>query len=109
MKKPLNGTLTEVRKRLHNKRLELDIIEKMTTLATAGFGLVAALAWNTAIQDAFKIIFPDQESLGAKFIYAVIVTILIVLVTTKLGQVSNKLKESIKIDEEKEADKSKKS
>ncbi len=105
-KNSLNGSLRTIRKRIADKKLELDIIEKMTTLATAGLGLVAALAWNSAIQDTFTIFFPDRESLPAKYLYAIIVTILIVLVTTKLGQLSSKIKESIQKDEEQEARKS---
>ncbi|MFH0898761.1 MAG: DUF5654 family protein, partial [bacterium] len=61
-------------------KLKIEIIEKVSTLATAGFGLVAALAWNSAIQDLFSIFFPEQESLIAKFSYALIITIFVVLV-----------------------------
>lgn len=32
------------------KGLRLEIVRQMLTLATSAFGLVAALAWNTAIQ-----------------------------------------------------------
>jgi len=106
MNRKINGTLGEIKKRLRDKRLALDVIEKMATLATAGFGLVAALAWNSAIQDSFKVFFPNQESLAAKFYYAIIVTIVIVIITTKLGHATNKIKESIKVDEESEAAKS---
>lgn len=71
--------------------LKKEIIEKLTTLATAGFGLVAALAWNDAIQSFFKQIFGDQSGVWAKFIYAIIITILVVVVTTQLGRLANKL------------------
>ena len=33
------------------KRLKIEIVKQMLTLSTAGFGLVAALAWNSLIQD----------------------------------------------------------
>lgn len=31
-------------------KLHIEIVSQMLTLATAGFGLVAALAWNSLIQ-----------------------------------------------------------
>lgn len=65
----------------------------MAALATAGFGLVAALAWNEAIQDLFKRIEVfSRNSLVAKFIYAAVVTVIIVAVTYYLGRSVDKLK-----------------
>ena len=75
--------------------MRIEILEKMQLLATAGFGLVAALAWNSAIQDLFNLFFPNRESLLAKFLYAIVITVLIVLVTSRLGKVIAILKESI--------------
>jgi len=37
------------------KHLHTEIIKQMLTLATSGFGLVAALAWNNVIQEFFKV------------------------------------------------------
>lgn len=76
--------------------LRVEILEKIQTLTTAGFGLVAALAWNSAIQDLFTIFFPNKESLVAKFIYAVLITVLVVLVTSRLGRMIGKLKQTMK-------------
>jgi hypothetical protein len=75
--------------------LKLEIIEKISVLATASLGLVAALAWNEAILELFKRIFGEQSTLVAKLLYAMIVTILVVYITIKLGHVVNKLKERI--------------
>lgn len=48
---------------------------------TAGFGLVASLAWNEAIKELITIIYPaDQDGLQAKFMYALLVTLVVVLV-----------------------------
>jgi hypothetical protein len=79
---------------MSNKSLKIEIITKMSELATAGFGLVAALAWNDAIQSLFKELFGSQSAVWAKFAYAVIVTALVVLVIIKLGNILNKLKEN---------------
>ncbi|MBI5369768.1 hypothetical protein HZA85_01050 [Candidatus Uhrbacteria bacterium] len=71
----------------------IEVLEKMSTLATAGFGLVAALAWNSAIQDLFNRFFPDQGSLIAKFLYAILITVVVVVVTSHLGKAAARLKE----------------
>ncbi|MFL6524343.1 MAG: DUF5654 family protein [Nitrososphaera sp.] len=65
-------------------------MEKISALITAAFGLVAALAWNTAIQEIFRIIFGDQSGIGAMIAYAVIVTIIAVVVTIWIGRVAEK-------------------
>jgi uncharacterized membrane protein len=80
---------------MSNKKLRLEILEKMSGLMMAGFGLVAALAWNEAIQDLFKKIeIFSRNSLLSKFIYAVLVTVIIVVVTYYLGKSVDKLKKS---------------
>lgn len=72
------------------KKLHVELIRQMLTLATAGFGLVAALAWNSLIQEAvatyIKPYFPNG-SLISLFIYAVLITVIAVLVTYELSRV----------------------
>lgn len=80
----------------------LDVIDKLAALITAAFGLVAALAWNSAIQTVFKEIFGDQSSIPAMVGYAVFVTVIAVIFTLWIGFVSNKAKE--KIDTKKEGE-----
>ncbi|MFA4886656.1 MAG: DUF5654 family protein [Candidatus Nanoarchaeia archaeon] len=72
-------------------KLKLEVVEKLNTLITAGFGLVAALAWNTAIQSWFE----RQKVLkiGGPLIYAVFVTVIAVLITIWMGRVTGKVKE----------------
>lgn len=77
---------------MSGNKLKLELVQKMSELATAAFGLVAALAWNDAIQALFKVLFGSQSELWAKFAYAVLVTALVVVVTLKLGNILNKLK-----------------
>lgn len=53
----------------------------------AGFGLVAGLAWNDAIQALFKELFPlDKNSLIAKFLYAFIITVVVVIVSLQINK-----------------------
>jgi hypothetical protein len=61
----------------------------MTTLATSAFGLVAALAWNDAIKTIITQYIPDGagQILGS-IIYAVIVTIIAVIIIYYLGRLN---------------------
>lgn len=62
--------------------------EKTITLILGGFGLVAALAWNEAIKTLFETFFPKKSELIGKFIYAMLVTIIVVLVSLQLRKIS---------------------
>ena len=72
--------------------MKKQVIEKIAALLTAAFGLVAALAWNTAIQQIFKNIFGDQSSIPAMLSYAIIVTIIAVIVIIWIGKVAERAK-----------------
>jgi hypothetical protein len=39
-----------------------EVLDKLVKLVTAVFGLVAALAWNTAIQALFTLVLPEAET-----------------------------------------------
>lgn len=68
------------------------IIDQLMALSTAAFGLVAALAWNGAIQELFKQLFGTQSGLFAMFFYAILVTLLAVLVTYFISKAADKAK-----------------
>jgi hypothetical protein len=72
--------------------MKSEVIEKLAALVTAAFGLVAALAWNGAIQAIFKKVFGTAEGMGPMLVYAVIVTIIAVLATIWVGKASAKAK-----------------
>ena len=67
----------------------------MLTLATSGFGLVAALAWNSLIQEFVnsyvKKFLPEGSGIYSLLIYAVVVTVLAVIVTYQLSKVVEKI------------------
>lgn len=71
--------------------MKKDVVEKFAALITAAFGLVAALAWNSAIQELFKVFFGENSGLWAMITYAVVVTIIAVFVTLWIGKVSSKV------------------
>ena len=74
----------------HTTKVKHEIIDKFSALITAAFGLVAALAWNTAIQAWFAS--TPALAAGGPWLYAVIVTILAVLATLWIGWLANKSK-----------------
>lgn len=70
-----------------SKELKKEFLKTMIQLATAGFGLVAALAWNATIQSVIKEILPTNGSdIISQLIYALVVTAIAVLVTYTLGR-----------------------
>ncbi|MCX8190174.1 MAG: DUF5654 family protein [Candidatus Diapherotrites archaeon] len=76
-------------------KTKAEVIEKISALMTAAFGLIAALAWNDTISGLFK---PNGElyflqSVG-KWAYPIIVTIIAVVVTIWIGRVAQKAKGS---------------
>ncbi|MDN7025732.1 hypothetical protein FGU65_12720 [Methanoculleus sp. FWC-SCC1] len=66
--------------------LQGEIVDKMSDLITAAFGLVAALAWNGAIQAIFTEVFGEQSEIPALLAYAVTVTIVAVIATILIGR-----------------------
>ena len=58
-----------------------EIREKIAALLTAAFGLVAALAWNGAIRAIFVRVFGTADTIGGMLTYAIVVTIIAVIVT----------------------------
>lgn len=76
------------------EKLHVFFVEKVVTLMTGAMGLVAALAWNDAIRKLFERIFGTQGSgdVTAMFIYAVIITATVVLVTYRLTRFAERIK-----------------
>lgn len=70
--------------------MKKQIIDKMSTLLTAAFGLVAALAWNDAIKAIFKEVFGTPDKVSAMVSYAILVTIIGVIVTIWIAKVADK-------------------
>jgi uncharacterized BrkB/YihY/UPF0761 family membrane protein len=72
--------------------MKSEVIDKLAALVTVAFGLVAALAWNGAIQAIFKKVFGTAEGIGPMLVYAVIVTIIAIIVTLWVGKAAAKAK-----------------
>jgi len=73
--------------------LKKEVVEKLITLMTAAFGLIAALAWNDAVKSLFSEggFFYFAVEYGV-WVYAVFVTIIAVLITIWVSKVSARMK-----------------
>lgn len=75
--------------------MPLVIIKNMAALATSGFGVVVALAWNEAIKGAVETyinpLLGEKSGVISLFIYAAVVTLLAVVATMQLARVQRGL------------------
>lgn len=62
----------------------------MIGLATVAFGLIAAGAWNKFISDAIALFLKPSNGVLAELIYAVIITIVAILVIQSLAKLAEK-------------------
>lgn len=78
---------------------KVEVVDKMSALATAAFGLVAALAWNNAIQAIFQRYYPapgavatSAAAIGPLMAYAAVITLIAVAVILIIGRFAGRLK-----------------
>jgi hypothetical protein len=69
-------------------------MQTMISLASAAFGVVAALAWNSAITALVRQIFGSGAQVISLFLYAVIITIIAVIVMVNLGKMAERTAET---------------
>lgn len=83
--KSISKEVKEFRRHLSSKSLDL---------LAAGFGLVAALAWNEAIKETVNVyikpFFGDSSGVITLYIYAVFVTLLTVFIVYNIGKLKKK-------------------
>ena len=78
-----------------------EVLDKFSELITTALGLVAALAWNEAIQQLFTLLLGDAGgALAAKFFYAFLVTLIVIFATISVSRAAERAK---KLEEEKGA------
>jgi Family of unknown function (DUF5654) len=70
-----------------------EVVEKISALMTAAFGLIAALAWN----DAIKSLFMEGGPLffiasSGVWVYAILVTVIAIIMTIWIGKMAANLK-----------------
>ncbi len=65
----------------------------MISLAAAAFGVIAALAWNAAITELFKAVLPTTSGIIGLFVYAIVVTVIAVVVMVNLARAAEAIGE----------------
>ena len=75
-------------------RFSGEVVATMISLASAAFGVVAALAWNTAITAAVNrwLIGNNPARISVLFVYAVVITVIGVVVIVILGRLAGRIK-----------------
>jgi hypothetical protein len=82
IRKKLKSEIRSVRQEVRNRTVGYIV---------AALGLVAGLAWNDAIRSLIEYLFPlSANSLRAKFVYAVLITLVIVFITVYLMRIAQK-------------------
>lgn len=84
------------------KKVQIEFLRTVIGMVSAAFALVAALAWNTAITEILKKYIQPGSSVLSWVIYALIVTLIAVLVALYLGWISGRIREEEVEVEEKE-------
>lgn len=77
--------------RSESSKISREVKEKTLGFIITAFGLVAGLAWNEAIQSLIKSFFAvDKDTIWVKFLYAIVMTVLVVLITIYLARLFGK-------------------
>lgn len=77
-------------------RLEKEVRERTLGYILTALGLVAGLAWNEAIRSAINLLIPgDKGSLWAQFVYAIVITVVVVVLATYLTRLFKKSEPSV--------------
>ena len=77
------------------ERFQEEATVKFVGYILASFGLVAGLAWNEAIKAYIEIWFPStSDSASAKLIYAIILSLIIVIISIAVSKLLKKMHEN---------------
>ena len=70
-------------------------LKQTLTLVSAAFSLVAALAWNSAIQAFIQRVYPEKVAgVKSEFLYAIVITLVTVAVTVWFGSIDKRIEKS---------------
>jgi uncharacterized protein DUF5654 len=70
-----------------------EVLDKFSQLITTALGLVAALAWNTAIQNLFDRVFGKAgAALAGQFPYAIHITLVVIFATIAVSRAAERAK-----------------
>ena len=75
--------------------LSSEVLDNFSQLITTALGLVAALAWNTAIQNLFNSIFGETGGkLAGQFFYAILITLVVIFATIAVSRAAERTKKA---------------
>ncbi|MBL8030390.1 MAG: hypothetical protein JNN11_04020 [Candidatus Doudnabacteria bacterium] len=74
------------------------VVSQTAGFISSAFVLVAALAWNDTIKELIAQYFSTGRGLASRFAYTLIVTLIAVIVTSRLTKISEKFKLESKKD-----------
>jgi uncharacterized membrane protein YidH (DUF202 family) len=73
-------------------RYSREFVATVIALLTTALGVVAALAWNSALTEFFRSVFhSDLAHVTALFLYAIFITVVSVIVIVALGRLATRL------------------
>lgn len=77
------------------EEFQITFLKEVSSLITSAFGLLAALAWRGVIQEFVDIyirrLFGEVSGLISEFLFALIITLLAVLITWQITKIKQKL------------------
>lgn len=94
----MEPSLQKASKRI--KETKQQVYFQTATLINSAFALVAALAWNEAIKALIDQFFPAGSALYSKLVYALVLTVIVVLVSMKLTKIINTYKPEEQADKQ---------
>lgn len=76
------------------QRIESEAKKQLLTYLVSAFSFIAGLAWNEAIKSIIEVMFPGgMESIYAKIIYAMCITLFVVVATIFLTRLLKEKKD----------------
>jgi hypothetical protein len=90
--------MAEIFRRVKTQSVEVRaaLADQTMGYVTAALSVVAGLAWNDAVKAAIGYFFPAEESsIAAQFLYALLMTVVVVLLTLILRRVMGLVKPKV--------------
>jgi hypothetical protein len=91
--------IEEFIKKYELNKFKGEFFERLSLFIVAAFGLITALAWDEMLKDLFVYLFGHLDSVFNKFLYALILTIVTVVVTLILRSFIKKKSKKIFISD----------
>jgi hypothetical protein len=93
--------MTKIEEKLISEmaKVRSEVRNRTVKYIVAALGLVAGLAWNDAIKALIEYFFPqDQNSLKAKLVYAVFITLIVAVLSFYLSQLEKKEEKKVEAE-----------